>query len=231
MSDDLGFFKKNIVPWFHTPGTYKIEDEEGHNVEKEEYEERDNIWSDFHIFDGHWIRVSNKLEWYESPNVPKIYSEHKYIFRNIDMGRPYEEWYKQDLDTGEFESDMVRAEDLPSGKGEYRIEPSIKTKNPPSGENDFCLVEYDVDVRIKYKMPKGIQKLPRFMAYPLNRFFKWAFLKYIGEEMIERDGEFARDKLLEYFEYIRKYHGEEPVQSKTREASFNPAPEEGVFFQ
>ncbi len=229
MSDeDPGFIEKSIMPWFRTP------DPDGSKDRPEpdkEFQERDNIWSDFHLFDGHWIRVSNKVEWYESPNVPKIYAEHKYIFRNIDMGRPYEKFYMENLDSGEFASDMENSGDLPSGKGKFRIEPSIETKYPPSGDNDFCLVEYNVDARLKYSMPGGVSILPRFLAYPLNRFYKWAFLKFLGEEMIEHDGEFARQKLIEYFEYIRKYHGEEPVQSKTREASFKPAVEEGVFFQ
>jgi hypothetical protein len=226
MSDeDLGFLEKHVLPWFRTPGSDKTD------YEEEKFSEADNIWSDFHIFDGHWVRISNKVEWYESPNVPKIYEEHKYIFRNIDLGRPYETRYMQDVDSGEFLAEMQKGGDLPSGKGEFRIEPHIETKNPPSGENDFCLVEYDVDVKIKYDMPGGVSLLPRILAYPLNRFYKWAFLQFLGEEIIEHDGEFARQKLIEYFEYIRKYHGEEPVQSKTREASFKPAVEEGVFFQ
>ena len=227
MSDDEepGILQKSIMPWFRRPGKYKSD------FEEEKFSEADNIWSNFHLFDHHWIRISNKVEWYESPNVPKIYEEHKYIFRNIDLGRPYETRYMQNIDSGEFLAEMENTGDLPSGKGQFKIEPHIETKSPPSGENDFAMVEYDVDARITYDMPDGVSLLPRILAYPLNKFYKWAFIKFIGEEMIEHDGEFARQKLIEYFEYIRKYHGEEPVQSKTREASFKPAVEDGIFFQ
>ena len=225
MSEDAGWFKNKILPWFHRPGNYATDEEE------EAFEERDDIWSEFHLFQGHWVTIQNKVEWYQSPNVPTIYKEHKYVFRNIDMGRPYEKYYFQHQDSGDFEATMENTEGLPSGRGKLKINPTIATKAPPSGENDFGFVEYNVELDIKYDMPGGITVLPRILAYPLNRFFKWAFLMFIAEEMIEYDGEYAREKLYEYFQYIRKYHGEEPLQSKTRESSFKPAVEEGVFFQ
>lgn len=192
----------------------------------------DNIWHDFHIFDGHWIPIQNRQEWYESPNVPGIYSEHKYIFKqNMDMGRPEETYYEQNVDDGSFASNMYVTEGLPSGKGDLKIETEISTKYAPSGENNFCLVDYVVTTEIKYSMPKGVTFLPRIVARPLNRFFKKAFLKHIGEELIEYDGEYARERSNEYFQYLRKYHGEEPTQSKSRQSEFKPVPEEGVFFQ
>lgn len=223
--EDASWFERKILPWIHRPGTYESDHE------KETFKHSDNIWSHFHIFDGEWIEIMNKVEWYSSPNVPTIYKEHKFVFRNIDMGRPYEEFYFEHMDSGEFESTMSNTESLPSGKGELKLAPTIGTKAPPEGENNFAFVEYNVELSIRYDMPGGITFLPRFLAYPMNRFFKWAFVKYIGEEMIEYDGEYAREKLYEYFQYIRKYHGEEPLQSKTREANFEPAVEEGVFFQ
>jgi len=128
MSDESSFFERKILSWLHTPGTYDTDHEE------HEYEHRDNIWSDLHLFDNEWVLIQNRLEW-------------------------------------------------------------------------------------------------RFLAYPINRFFKWAFVKYIGEELIDRDGEYARERTTEYFQYLRKYHGEEPTQTKTRQAEFKPVPEEGIFFQ
>ncbi|MFP4038743.1 MAG: hypothetical protein ACLFTA_03095 [Candidatus Nanohaloarchaea archaeon] len=219
-----GLLKKKILPWFHFPGTYKIEDEE-------RFKERDSLWSDIHLFQGDWVTIQTKLEWYESPNVPTIYKEHKYVFGNIDMGRAYEKFYYEHRDTGEFEAVMDNSEDLPSDKGSLRITPSIKTKAPPGGENNFAFVEYQVDLDIKYDMPSGIQLLPRILAYPLNKLFKKAFMSFIAEEMVEYDGEYARQRLYDYFQYIRKYHGEEPLQSKTRESEFKPAVKDGVFFQ
>ncbi len=190
----------------------------------------DNIWHHLEVFDNKWTEVMNKVEWYESPNVPTIYKEHKYVFKNIDMGRPFEEFYMQKMHTGEFEAKMWNTETLPSGRGELRITPEIKTKSPPD-DNGFCLVEYFVKLEIKYDMPNGFESLPRIIAYPLNKFFKWGFIKFIGEEILVRDSEYAQEKLLEYMQYIRKYHGEEPVQSKTRESEFMPALEEGRFFE
>ncbi len=174
----------------------------------------------------------NRLEWYEAPNVPRVYQEHKYIMKqNMNMTRPFEEYYYQNVDSNDFESVMTCAQPLPSGWGEYRIKPRIRTKNPPSGENNFCLVEYWTRLELSYDLPQGIDFLPRFIARPLNRFFRWAFLEYMGEEMIEYDGEYAREKLMEYIRYVRKYHGEEPTQTKTRQEHFEPDPEEGIFFQ
>ena len=224
MSDDSSWLKDKILPWFHRPGTYKTEGEE-------KFKEGDDIWSNFHLFQGHPVTIQNKVEWYQSPNVPTIYKEHKYVFRNIDMGRPYEKFYFQHQESGGFESTMRNDLDLPSGRGRLWLEPTIGTKAPPSGENDFAFVEYNVELELEYDMPGGITFLPRIMAYPMNKFFKWAFLKFMAEEMIEYDGEFAREKMYEYFQYIRKYHGEEPLQSKTRESNFKPAVDEGVFFQ
>lgn len=192
----------------------------------------DNVWSDFHIFDGHWIKIQNRRDWYESPNVPGIYEDHKYIFnQNMSMGKPEETYYKENIDNGGFESNMIAIEDLPSGRGKLKINTHITTKNPPSGENDFCMVSYVVDTYIKYDIPNGIKFLPRIIARPLNRFFKWAFLHHIGEEMVEYDGEYARERTTEYTQYIRKYHGEEPTQTKTRQATYKPSFEEGIFFQ
>lgn len=192
----------------------------------------DNIWHDFHIFDGHWIEIKNRLEWYESPNLPTIYEDHKYIMKqNMGMSRPEETFYQQNVDTNLFKSNMYAEEGLPSGKGKLRLETNIGTKVPPSGDNDFGMAEYLVKTKIKYDIPNGVEFLPRIIARPLNRFFKWAFLKYIGEEMVDRDGEYALEKTKEYYNYIRKYHGEEPIQSKSRQSEFRPSPEEGVFFQ
>ncbi|MFB6115469.1 MAG: hypothetical protein ABEK04_04180, partial [Candidatus Nanohalobium sp.] len=216
MSEDSGNeFLEKLAYWFRTPEPDEDED--------------DNIWSDFHIFDGGWVELVNRLEWYESPNVPTIYEEHKYLMKeNMNMTRPFENYYYQNVDSNEFESQMECEMPLPSGRGSYRIRPRIRTKSPPSGENNFCLVEYWSRVEIKYDMPKGVDFLPRLVARPLNRFFRWAFLKYIGEEMVEYDGEYAREKLMEYVKYVRKYHGEEPTQTKTRQAHFKPMPDEGV---
>jgi len=218
MSDDEQGFLDGVAYWFRTPDPGKVDE--------------DNIWHDFHIFDGGWVELVNRLEWYESPNVTSIYEQHKYMMKeNMDMTRPFENYFYQNVDSGEFESKMECEMPLPSGRGNYRIRPRIRTKAPPSGDNDFGLVEYWSRLEISYDMPQGVDFLPRFVARPLNRFFKWAFLKYIGEEMIEYDGEYAREKLMEYIRYVRKYHGEEPTQTKTRQAVFEPDPEEGTFFQ
>lgn len=230
MSDEKpGFLKRKVYPWFHFPGTYK--DYYTHDMEHK-FEHVDNIWHHFHIFDGYWIKVQQRKEWYESPNVPGIYADHKYIFKqNMGIGRPEETFYSQNVDDGGFKSVMEVTEKLPSGRGDLKITTTINTKSPPSGENDFCLVEYLVDTEIKYELDKGITFLPRLLASPINRFFKWGFFNVIGEEMVDRDGEYARERTTEYFQYIRKYHGEEPTQTKTRQAEFKPVPEEGIFFQ
>jgi len=199
---------------------------------KPDEDPNDNIWSDFHIFDGHWIDIENRKEWYESPNVPSIYADHKNIMKqNMSMDRPEETYYKENVDDGGFESIMIAMEDLPSSRGEVKIKTHITTKNAPSGENDFCMVEYLVTTSIKYEMPNAVTFLPRIIARPLNRFFKWAFLSHIGEEIVEYDGEYARERSTEYLQYIRKYHGEEPTQTKTRQAVYKPSFEDGIFFQ
>lgn len=196
-------------------------------------EKEDDIWHDFHIFDGHWIQIQNRREWYESPNVPSIYGDHKNIMKsNMGMSRPEENFFKQNIDDGGFASEMHAIEGLPSGsEGQLKIETNIGTKNPPSGDNDFCMVEYKVNTYIKYNVPGGIKFLPRILAIPINRFFKWAYLNQIAEEMVEYDGEYARERTAEYMQYIRKYHGEEPTQTRTRQAVYKPSFEDGVFFQ
>lgn len=220
-----------LMAWMRTPDPtgYRRDD-----WENEKFLERDDVWSDFHLFHGDWIEIMNKKEWYDSPNVPQIYTDHKKIIKqNMQLKRPFEHWYQQKVDTGDFGSKMrVGGIPLPSGNGEYKIEIEISLPGgPPSGENDAALVEYFVKGEIKYDVPNGVTSLPRFLAYPLNRFFKWAFIEFIAEEQIEYDGEFVREKINEYFQYLRKYHGEEPLQAKSRQAVFKPAVEDGVFFQ
>lgn len=219
--DELAEVLEPILKWFRFP------DPDNHH--------KDNIWHDFHIFDGHWVEIQNRVEWYESPKVPQIYKDHVYIIKKaMELGRPEETFYYQNVDSNEFSSEIEKdGNDLPSGAGgaEWKLEIELEAKTPPSGENDFAWVEYFVKTSIRYKMPQGITFLPRIVARPLNRFFKWAFLQYLGEEMIDYDGEYAREKTNEYFQHLRKYHGEEPTQTKTRQAEFKPMPEEGVFFQ
>ncbi|QGA79916.1 hypothetical protein [Candidatus Nanohalobium constans] len=230
--NNVGWFSRNILPWLHTPDTYKVE---GKNFDEEEaFEKGDNVWHDFHLFHGDWVEVVNKKEWYDSPHVPQIYANHKKILKqNMQLNRPFEEWYAEKIDNGDFESHMyVNGDGLPSGNGDYRIYIEIDSVGAPSGENDACTVEYFVKGKLKYdKIPGGIDFLPRFIAYPLNRFFKWAYLEMLAEEQIEYDGEYVREKVNEYFQYLRKYHGEEPLQTKSRQAVFKPAVEDGVFFQ
>lgn len=228
-SEDPGFFRKRILPWFHTPNTYK--DYYTHDMEHR-FEHADDIWHHFELFDGKWHEIQNRVDWYESPKIPRIYKDHVYIFKqNMDMGRPDEIYYEENVDSRSFKSTIQKTEDLPSGRGKLRIESNIDTKSPPSGENDFAFVEYFVRTELQYDMPEGIEKLPRIIAYPLNRFFKWAFMMYMGHHMVDYDGEYARERTTEYFQYLRKYHGEEPTQTKTRQAEFKPVPEEGIFFQ
>ncbi|MFB6292231.1 MAG: hypothetical protein ABEI58_02445 [Candidatus Nanohaloarchaea archaeon] len=218
MSESGSWFEEHVKPWFEFPDP--------------ENNPKDNVWSDFHIFNNEWVEVQSRLEWYESPNVPSIYEEHKYILQyNMGMNRPEELYYKQNVDSNDFRSHMDDTEELPSGRGKLRLKLRIRTKSAPSGENNFAMVQYLVDTKVKYDIPKGITFLPRFLARPLNKLFRKAFFKYIGEEMIERDGEYAIEKTREYFQYIRKYHGEEPIQTKSRQAEFKPVPEEGIFFQ
>jgi hypothetical protein len=194
--------------------------------------EEDNIWHDMHEFDGEWVKIQNRLEWFESPNVPSIYEDHKYILKqNMGMGRPEETFYKQNVDSNDFNSNIDAIDDLPSGQGKMRIKIDVSTGYPPSGENDFAMAEYLVDTEIKYDMPQGVTFLPRFLARPLNNLFKRLFIRHIGEDILMRDGEYAIEKTREYFQYIRRYHGEEPVQTKSRQAEFKPVPEGGIFFE
>lgn len=230
-------FLDSMMAWLRTPDP--DEDKDREHWEYERFGEKDDVWSDFHLFHGDWIEVINKKEWYESPHVPQIYTDHKKILKqNMQLTRPFESWYQQKVDSGDFGSKMnvggegTSSLDLPSGNGKYKIEIEISLPGgPPSGENDACLVEYFVKGSIQYDVPGGVTFLPRFVAYPLNSFFKWAFLEFIAEEQIEYDGEFVREKINEYFQYLRKYHGEEPMQAKSRQAVFEPSVEDGVFFQ
>lgn len=192
----------------------------------------DDIWHDFELFSGDWFKIQNRKEWYESPNVPSIYKDHIYIFdKNMDMNRPEETYYKQNVDSNEFRSKLDCTEELPSGNGDMRISVRLMTKNPPSGENDFAMVEYMVDTELKYDMPQGITFLPRIIAKPLNETFRVFFYQFIGENMVEYDGEYALERTREYFQYLRKYHGEEPTQTKTRRSEYTPTVQEGKFFE
>lgn len=224
MLDSLGelteYFEGNrLTYWFMRP--------------KPKGDDRDDIWHEDPVFNSGKVEVSNRVEWYESPNVPSIYKDHKHIFKkHMDMGRPMEKYYYQNVDSNEFRSQMeISGGDLPSDLGEYEIHTRIRTKSPPSGENDFALVEYYAQVFIEYHLPQGITILPRILSRPLNRFFRWAFVRYIAREAMEEDGEFARQKLTEYFQYLRKYHGEEPVQTKTRLEEAPEIPDDGTFFE
>ncbi|WEL22870.1 hypothetical protein [Candidatus Nanohalovita haloferacivicina] len=226
MSDDEepGFFGK-MMCWLHTPKT------ENSDWEHDKFHEKDDIWHHEHLFEGHWVEIQNKAEWYESPNIVSIYKDHKYIFnQNMELDKPSETFYYENVDSGEFESVMEVKEDLPSKHGKLKLTTNPATQSPPSGDNDFGLIEYWVKLEVKYSFPDGINWLPRIFAYPLNRFFKKWFVNRIGEEMIEYDIEYARERLTEYFDYIRKYHGEEPVQTKTRQEVYTP-PTDGPFFQ
>lgn len=194
--------------------------------------EHDDIWEDFELFSGDWVKILNRKEWYESPNVPSIYQDHIYIFdKNMDMDRPEETYYQQNVDSNEFRSEMDCSEELPSENGDLRISVQILTSNPPSGENDFCMVEYKVDTELKYEVPQGVTFLPRLLSKPLNQMFKVFFYQFLAEEMVEYDGEYALERTREYMQYLRKYHGEEPTQTKTRRSEYTPTVEEGRFFQ
>jgi hypothetical protein len=59
MSEEDETFLDKVAFWFRTPEPDK--------------KDEDNIWRDFHLFDGEWVELVNRLEWYESPNVPSIY--------------------------------------------------------------------------------------------------------------------------------------------------------------
>lgn len=192
----------------------------------------DNVWSDMHVFNNEWTLIQNRMEWYESPNVPQIYQDHKYIFdKNMELEKPDETYYYQNVDSDEFESDMIMESGLPSGRGDMRFDIKVRTKYAPSGENNFAMVSYIVDTELKYDMPKTVKHLPRVLAVPLAYTYRWIFMLFIAEEMLERDGEYAIEKTREYYQYLRKYHGEEPTQSKSRQAEFTPIPEDGIFFE
>ena len=218
-------FLGKIACYFHTPGTYNTEWEE------EKFHEADDVWHHEEIFDGDEHLIESAIEWYESPNVPTIYTDHKYIFnQNMGMGKPEEKYYEQNVDSDDFMSEMHIDEGLPSDRGKMKIETTVKTKSSPSGENNFAMVDYSVKLFIQYDRVKGIRWLPRFLANPLNSLFRYYFVRYIGEEMLEYDIEYSRERLIEYFDYLRKYHGEEPVQTKSRQEHFK-TPFEGTFFE
>lgn len=219
-----------LIGWMRTPDPSRSK---GRPDWEEDKFAKDDIWRNFHLFHDEWIEIINKKEWYDSPHVPQIYTDHKKIVkRNMGMNRPFEYFYFEHADSSSFESQMhIEDNGLPSGNGNFRLDVDIETQNPPSGENDACLVEYFVKGEVTYDIPQGIDFLPRFIAYPLNRFFKWAYLEFLAEEQIEYDGEYAQERVNEYFQYLRKYHGEEPIQTKSRQAVFKPSVEDGVFFQ
>ena len=146
------------------------------------------------------------------------------------MGKPTEKYYEQNVDSDEFKSNMIIDENLPSDRGNLKIDTTVKTKSPPSGENNFAMMDYSVKLFIKYDRVDGIKWLPRVIANPLNSLFRYYFVRYIGEEMLEYDVEYSRERVIEYFQYLRKYHGEEPVQSRTRQSEFE-TPWDGTFFE
>jgi hypothetical protein len=219
-------FVQKLMCWFHTPGTY------GSEWEEENFEEKDDLWHHHEVFSGEEFLIETITEWYESPNVAAVYKNHKYIFnQNMDLDKPLETYYFQNVDSDEFRSNMEVSESLPSDNGDMIIEIDLKTKNAPSGENNFAMMDYSTELYLEYgEIPEGIRWLPRVLAYPLNRMFRYYFIRYIGEEMLEYDIEYSRERLKEYYQYIRKYHGEEPVQTKTRQAHFE-TPYEGTFFE
>ncbi|MFB6204248.1 MAG: hypothetical protein ABEJ75_01245 [Candidatus Nanohaloarchaea archaeon] len=219
-------FVDRIMAWLHTPGTSEPEGLDDY------FSKKDDIWHHHELFQGE-TEIMNKAEWYDSPNVIGIYKDHKYVFKqNMGIGGPDETFYFQNVDSREFESVMEVSESLPSGHGSLRLETDISTKNPPDPDNnDFALIEYWVSVYVDYSLPGGIDFLPRILAYPLNRFFRGAFERFILEEIVLRDTEYARERLSEYFDIIRKHHGEEPIQTKTRQEAYTPGPEERRFFQ
>lgn len=218
-------FLGKIACWFHLPDTYDSD------YEEHRFHEADDIWHHEEVFSGEKFLVENTTEWYESPNVPTIYADHKYIFnQNMDLGKPFEKYYEQNADDGNFKSVMLADEDLPSDNGKVYIKTTISTKSAPSGENNFAMVDYSAELRIEYDLPSGIRWLPRIIANPLNNLFRYYFIRYIGEEMLEYDIEYSRERFREYFDYIRKYHGEEPVQTKSRQAHFS-TPYDGLFFE
>jgi hypothetical protein len=221
--DEPGFFGK-MMCWFHTPGTEKSD------WESEKFHEKDDIWHHEHIFEGEWVEIQNKAEWYESPNIVSIYKDHKYIFnQNMNLDKPAETFYYENVDSGEFESIMEVSEGLPSKHGKLKLTTNPATQSPPSGDNDFGLIEYWVTLEVKYDFPDGINWLPRIFAYPLNKFFKKWFTNQLGGRMVGYDMEFAREKMMDYFNSLRKYHGEEPVQTKTQQGQYTPDTDEQFF--
>ncbi|MFB6199358.1 MAG: hypothetical protein ABEJ83_00645 [Candidatus Nanohaloarchaea archaeon] len=213
----LGSIAEGILYWFRFP---------------DPSDDADDVWSEYELFQGEWVQIEQRVGWYRAPHVPNIYKDHKPLFKSIDLGRPEETYYEENLDSGEFKSIMMGFHDLPSDHGKMKLETTIETNSAPSGDNNFCEVEYDVETYLMYNdIPNGVTFLPRIVARPLNRFLKWAFYFFVAEEMVEHDGEFAREKLNSYFQYIHRYHGEEPIQTKSRQASFKPVPEKGIFWQ
>lgn len=211
-------FKESVNYWLESPSPEAIE--------------ADDVWHEFEVFSGDWVEIQNRMDRYESPHIPRIYKDHKYIFKqNMQMPRPEEVFYEQNMDSGEFKSVIEAEEPLPSGKGDLKIETDLATKYEPSGENDFAGIDYLVSTHVRYDVPNGITFLPRILARPLNQFFRYAYMKFLAIEMVERDGEYAIEKTREYFQYLRKYHGEEPIQTKSRQSEFKPVPDEGIFFQ
>lgn len=216
MSDEDKSFIDRIAYWFKTPDP----DEDDH----------DDIWHHEEIFSGDWVEIQNRAEWYESPNVVTVYKDHKYILdQNMEMGKPDETFYFQNVDSREFKSVMEVKEDLPGGWGELMLQITPKTKSPPSEDNDFAMMEYFVSLKIRYDLPPGVKFLPRIIARPLNSFFQRVFEKYVLEEVLEYDIEYARERLIEYYDYIRKYHGEEPIQTKSRQTAYHPMDEHRFF--
>jgi len=218
---------RSIRGWIHTPFTY-----EG-DWEKKAFGERDDIWHDEEIFSGEEILIESITEWYSSPNVVTIYTDHKYLLnQNLGMGKPHEQFYYQNVDDGDFESEMHVDEGLPSGQGRLKIQTVLSTKSPPSGENNFAMMDYSSELYVVYdsiSSIQGIKFLPRLIAYPLNSMFRYYYVNYIGEEQVNYDIEYARERFNEYFQYIRKYHGEEPAQSRSRQSDFVPAHQETFF--
>ncbi|MFB6203054.1 MAG: hypothetical protein ABEK01_01035 [Candidatus Nanohaloarchaea archaeon] len=184
------------------------------------------------LFAGEWTELQNKLEWYESPQIVQIYEGHKQLLsQNMDLGSPTETHFEQNIDSGGFGSTMHVTDELPSGRGEMKLEIEIETQIPPSGDNNYGTVEYIGHVYVRYDLPSGISFLPKIIANPLNRFFRRVFEETILEGILVHDTEYARERLADYFNYLRKYHGEEPVQTKTNQLLHENFPEEREFFE
>ncbi|MFB6192688.1 MAG: hypothetical protein ABEK00_00380 [Candidatus Nanohaloarchaea archaeon] len=222
MSDDEpGVFGK-LMCWLHHPGTYETD------YEEDKFEDSDDLWGN-PVFGGDWVEIQTKVESYESPNVVTIYEDHGNILEEIGLGSPSESFYYENLDNGEFESEMESTADLPSGKGEMKLTINPETKYPPSDDNEFALIDYWVQLEVSFDFPDGVDWMPRIFAYPLNKFLKKWFVSQLGGRMVGYDMEFAREKLMDYFDSLRKYHGEEPVQTKTLDGQYSDLEE--PFFQ